>query len=494
VLISLATTEERRILPATSQRFFRRKYARPLRKALYFARAEGMRATLRKYRSKKIEQKIETAQHIIVARIANGDGRTVIGFTRHLGGARRFDPELVFESPVELRLDEITLNDVTLELLESYLPVPACVVTERLRTSIIEANPGLRAAPSEVLGEQVTTPRSADKSVHRNGRGAVGGGVFLLGFGGYVREQVAPHFRGQVVLAVDHKAELIAENLRPEFALCEMLEEALPQIAAADAPLVIIATYHSDHASNALRVLEANPRARIFIEKPMSVSLADAELLAARRAAGAWIDVGYNRRYASLVRVMRQKLRGVSGPVVFSALVKELKVPETHWYLWPTQGTRVTGNACHWIDLACHLIHADASELTLLNTGDTTSLSILFSDGSLATIVATDKGDDLRGVRELIEVRASGDTYVLDDFARLTHEGDGHRQRITRLRRDKGHAAMYQDLKRRWLSGEAPRYPQRDVMRVCEITWRASQMLQYGERQHRLEIAGAPSQ
>jgi predicted dehydrogenase len=159
-----------------------------------------------------------------------------------------------------------------------------------------------------------------------------------------------------------------------------------------------------------------------------------------------------------------------------------LKLPPTHWYLWPNQGTRVTGNVCHWLDLAYHLIGVTPLEMTLAQTGDTVTLAVKFEDGSLATIVATDHGDDLPGVTERIEVRGGGTTMVVDDFRRLEVSSAAGRSVRRRLRRDKGHAAMYEDLRRRWLADASPAYPTEDLYRVGSLTEAASEMLRGGER------------
>jgi len=82
----------------------------------------------------------------------------------------------------------------------------------------------------------------------------------------------------------------------------------------------------------------------------------------------------------------------LSRPLIFSAIVKEPKIPQTHWYFWQNQGTRITGNVCHWIDLAFFLIGSRVTEINLLNTGDSVSIGLVFQDGSLATIVASDIG------------------------------------------------------------------------------------------------------
>jgi predicted dehydrogenase len=293
---------------------------------------------------------------------------------------------------------------------------------------------------------------------------------------------VLRHFRGDVVMALDYRAELIRRVGAPVPEVTDSFERVLARLAEDAAPLVIISTYHSDHCWMALRVLDANPGARVFIEKPPVVGWEGLEELLARRWAGAWIDVGFNRRYAPLLTRVRTETAALPRPLVMTALVKELKIPPTHWYLWPNQGTRITGNVCHWLDLAYHLIGGEAKELTLAETGDTVTLAVLFGDGSLATIVATDVGDDLPGVTERIEVRGGETTIVLDDFRRLEVASARGRMVRRRLRREKGHGAMYGDLRRRWLEGGPPRYPLEDLYWVPALTARASALLREGGR------------
>jgi len=230
----------------------------------------------------------------------------------------------------------------------------------------------------------------------------------------------------------------------------------------------------------AIEALERNQEARVFIEKPAAVELHDVVRLSQIRRSGAWIDLGYNRRYAPLASTLHHYVASLPRPLVLTFLVKEIKLAPTHWYFWPNQGTRVTGNACHWIDLSYWLVGCPPVECTLLNSGDTVVLGIRFSDDSLATILATDYGDDTKGVEEVLEVRAGGTTATLTDFRTLEIRSPDGRQNFVHLRRDKGHARMYADLKSRWLTGGEPRYSADDLYWVGYLTATFTEMLRKG--------------
>lgn len=475
-LVERRPDQTHRIPVMVHERHHRAKYRRPLRKALFFALREGIGETLRKVRSKALERRIEAAQEILVCGWGEeGDRR--MGVTRDLGGVPRFHPELVFRSSPGRSVDDVELGAATRSLLEAYLPVPDCPLAEEAARAIRSENPWLEPAPPPTVPRQPPAPAQGTRTRPE---------VFLLGFGGYVREQILPTFRGDVAGAVDHKAELIrALGGGAGFPLVRDLEALLPGIAAAERPLVIVATYHSDHAPAALAVLDANPEARVFIEKPATLTLDQAEALASRRESGAWVDVGFNRRHAPFTGPLVDAARRLPGPLVFSALVKELKIPSSHWYRWPNQGTRVMGNVCHWVDLAHHLIQApcesvraDAGRVKSDGPDDhgTVSATLRFGDGSLATLVASELGDDLGGVTEHLELRGAGTTVVVDDYRRLEVRGDG-RRRIRRGRRDRGHRAMYRGLRRRWLEGGPPEYPGDHLVEVTRACVRVVEAL-----------------
>lgn len=485
-----AVVAERRIAPGAFERHFAEKFRRPLRKALFFAWREGLGTAIRKSRSKVAERRIERGQALMVAEVETG-GERLLGVTRSLGGPLRFDPRLLFRArDGETSPERMVLTPEALALLEAYLPVPECPLAEALAAAVAAGNAGLEAAEvcgGDPMAEGVQGGRPA-VGVRPRGRP----GVYFLGFGGYIREQVLPHFRGDVVAALDHKAALIRAATAPAFPVHDDPSEILDAIARDPRPLVIVATYHSEHARLARTVLDANPVAAVVVEKPAALTAAEGAALAALRRGGAWIEVGYNRRHAPLTIALREGFRDVPRPWVFTATIKELKLPASHWYLWDNQGTRLSGNVCHWLDLARYLIGAAPREVSAVGTDESVVVSVAFGDGSVAAITASAYGDDLRGVTERIELRGAGAAGVVDDFHELALSRAGRTRRIRRRLRDKGHAAMYREVRRRWLAGEEPAYAAEDLEVVARMTEAAVEALRHGAPSAMKDVAVGP--
>ncbi len=479
LLVAPPVVQEKRWRPQQFPRHYAEKYQYPIHKAFFFVLNEGVATTLRKYHSKAVEREIEHDQVIVTALLEVG-GQRYLGFTRRLGGPLVFHTRLIFELGAGHDISEVRLSEAAVRMMESFVPVPSCPLPEGLPGLIVRENLFLRPITSAAAWERFAVQPKPAPPVPRNG------GVFLVGFGGYVREYVLPYVAGRVAAAVDYKARLIQKHLTVDFPVYTALAEVRGQIAVAKEPLVVISTYHSDHARVAFEVLDANPKACVFIEKPAAVELADALRLAELRRQGAWIDVGYNRRYPAFTQVLRDACVALPRPCVVNMLVKELRLPASHWYFWPNQGTRITGNVCHWIDLAVYLMQAAPTELTLLHTGDTIAAALLFSDGSLVNITATDFGHGLRGVEEWIEVRGGDTTLTLLDFKQLVMRSGATSKSISRWRRDKGHAAMYRDLSLRWAARAAPLYPAEDIVQVTRICGRLSEMMTWGIRSDKL--------
>ena len=100
------------------------------------------------------------------------------------------------------------------------------------------------------------------------------------------------------------------------------------------------------------------------------------------------------------------------------------------------------GEACHFVDLLFYLTGSPIvnSDITFLDgdlSGDTFVISLRFNDGSIASINYFSNGSSLVP-KEDLRVYASGDTFHLSNFRKLTHYS-GHRKRSFRSSFDKGH-------------------------------------------------------
>ena len=246
-------------------------------------------------------------------------------------------------------------------------------------------------------------------------------------------------------------------------------------IAELHAPgLVVVATAHDSHAHLACTALKAGHR--VFVEKPPAVTAQDVHPLAAGCAPPGAVEIGFNRRYHPLVRRARARLRQESGPTSISCTVKELAFEPDHWYFWPNQGTRITGNLCHWIDLAVFLIDGSPMPVSLTlsprlpgtepGSDEERVLTVTFEDGSLLTVLATIRGDDIRGVQEQMEIRRGHATITIDDLWKLRVRSDGIERYGRTLFRDKAHTTMYREGLGRIKAGQPAVYPVRDMVVV----------------------------
>ncbi len=140
----------------------------------------------------------------------------------------------------------------------------------------------------------------------------------------------------------------------------------LQRLSEYEAPMLLIATYHATHLEIAELALSINPATRIMLEKPPVATIEQLHRLDRLRRGGAYIEIGYNRRHPDMITQARDRLASEDGPIVMTAIVKVPRIPPSHWYFWPSQGTRVTGNACHWIDLGRYFIRAAPERLILM--------------------------------------------------------------------------------------------------------------------------------
>jgi predicted dehydrogenase len=208
-----------------------------------------------------------------------------------------------------------------------------------------------------------------------------------------------------------------------------------------------------------------------------------AELMRANPGA---IEIGFNRRHHPLVGKARAQLRRDSGPTSITCTVKELNFAEDHWYFWPNQGTRITGNLCHWIDLAVYLIDGNPLPVSVTlsprmpgtepGSDEERVLTVTFEDGSLLTVLGTTRGDDIRGVQEQLDIRRGHTTIAIDDLWKYRVRQDGIERFSRTLFRDKAHTTMYREGLGRIVTGQPALYSVRDMVVVSAIQIAASDL------------------
>jgi predicted dehydrogenase/threonine dehydrogenase-like Zn-dependent dehydrogenase len=251
-----------------------------------------------------------------------------------------------------------------------------------------------------------------------------------------------------------------------------------------------ILTRHNVHAAQTLAALQAGKN--VFVEKPLAINpeqLAEVHegLLADKNQL---LTVGFNRRFAPLAQELSAFFSERKEPLVAHFRVNAGYIPLTHWLHDPEiGGGRIIGEGCHFVDFLAFLVGQAPQTVSahcLPDGGsyreDNVVLTFEFPDGSLGTVSYLANGDKAFP-KERVEVFAGGRVAVLDDFRALELVHNGRRKMIrSRLRQDKGHAAIWQAFVDAIVKGGEAPIPYEHIFGVTQATFAAIQSLRSGEK------------
>lgn len=498
-----------------------RQQRRPGRKVAVFLFTDGPRSTFRKARTKREEPRFTGDLRVVLALgraggadYGSGTGRRVVALVPRVAAcAEQFvvHPGLVTGVPENFGVAELeraaarllpyaeTLNMLGRQnFLYSGMTPPAEL--GGLLEKAVKGDTAPGSAPTALRPPVGESPAAigavpADTVLRlRPARLGTGMPVAVLGGGDYTRTEIIPGLRraGLSLFAVANREPQIAALVGRGFGFAVVTTDSERAISELPAPgLVVVATAHDSHTELACSALKAGHR--VFLEKPPVVTDEDARrLAAAMRSHPGKVEIGFNRRYHPLVRKARSRLRRETGPTSITCVVKELNFEHDHWYFWPNQGTRVTGNLCHWIDLAVYLMHGSPLPVSVTlsprvpgtepGNDEERVLVVTFEDGSLLTVLGTTRGDDIRGVQEHLDIRRGRVSIVIDDLWKLRIRSEGIERYSRTIFRDKAHTAMYREGLGRVVAGKVASYSVRDMVVVSAIQIAASDLVRSDQR------------
>ena len=180
----------------------------------------------------------------------------------------------------------------------------------------------------------------------------------------------------------------------------------------------------------------------MFVEKPLAVDpdQLQAILAAVADSGNDRLMVGFNRRFAPLLVDLKAAFGARSGPVQVRYDVNAGRLEAGSWYAQPEEGSRLVGEGCHFVDTISWWLDQDPVAVFAAATGDPddTASTLLYPDGSVATI-AYQTGGDPRAPKELFQVTGDGQVARLHNFQRTELWRGGRRQvRRSRTGIDKG--------------------------------------------------------
>jgi predicted dehydrogenase len=271
----------------------------------------------------------------------------------------------------------------------------------------------------------------------RLGEGTIGAAV--IGAGEFARAVILPALgkaRDIDLRAVaslhGHTATHSAERFGAGYATTDP-----EQIFSDDAVQAVwITTPHESHAGLAVRALEAGKH--VFLEKPVALTVSDAQRVVRAAASDQILTVGFNRRFAPGSSVVAKHTRG-SGPMQVSYRVRGDSLPEGHWLDDPALGGgRLLGEAVHFLDWMAWLIGAEPKRVHATGSPEQAQVHTEFADGSLGALAYTTSGAS-GTPKERVEVLAGDVTAVINDFNSVTLVDGASRAKTVRAQ-GKGHA------------------------------------------------------
>jgi len=270
-------------------------------------------------------------------------------------------------------------------------------------------------------------------------------GVAFVGAGNYAKAVLLPALekapsvdRRTIVTSTGPSAQRTAER----FGFSSCGTDPAEVFADASVDIVFITTQHDSHAALAEAALRAGKA--VWLEKPVGLSMEEVESVARTvDETDGFLMVGYNRRFSSHARAVRETFIKRSGPMAIQYVIAAGATPGGTWLTDPkVGGGRIVGEVCHFIDLCTYLVGQNPSHIQARalgrdpETDDSTMALLSYPDGSTASIsYLANASSDLP--KERWEVHADGKSAACENF-KLTTLPNG--TKVRGVNQDKGQA------------------------------------------------------
>ena len=234
-------------------------------------------------------------------------------------------------------------------------------------------------------------------NVREIGFGIVGAGMVTR----YHAEAIARTEGARLVAVCRSNPEQVAEAEERFGVPCELGYEAL--LARPDVDAVCICTPSGLHAAQAIAAARA--RKHVLLEKPMALTLADADAtITACREAGVVLQIAQQRRTDPLFRAIHDAVEaGAFGRMVLGTISAPYNRTESYYESADWRGTwaldgggALMNQSIHLVDLLVWYMgdveevraHADTL-VRPIEVEDTVAATLRFANGALGSIVAT---------------------------------------------------------------------------------------------------------
>lgn len=246
---------------------------------------------------------------------------------------------------------------------------------------------------------------------------------------------------------------------------------------------VFITTQHNTHAKLVCDALDNGKN--VFVEKPLAITPEEVQTIKdkyselAKSGSAPALMVGFNRRFSPLTVKMKELLRGESYPLAINITVNSGFIPGDHWTQdMSVGGGRIIGETCHFIDLARFFTGSeivDSSLIALKGSPDTTTISLKFKCGSIASIQYFANGAS-SFPKERVEVFCGGKILQLDNFLKLKGFGWKNFKSMKLWKQDKGQTECCRQFLDSLANGSPVPITPSEIFEVAKISVELSEM------------------
>lgn len=240
-----------------------------------------------------------------------------------------------------------------------------------------------------------------------------------------------------------------AERLTNFYGFKKVLNSVEAVLGDSNLSTIFIASNHASHTPYATAALEKG--IDVYVEKPIAVSFSQlVNLKQAAAASKASLYAGYNRPFSPAVQELADILRNTQQPLTLSCYVHGHQLDDEHWYRNAEEGTRICGNAGHWIDLAIHIftlvhngipLHYEATYLPAdpSEPDDNFSLQFTTSTKDLFQLTMSSRIEPYGGIREHLELQSGSISASIDDFQLMQYSVGNKKVKRQYKHKDPGH-------------------------------------------------------
>ena len=301
----------------------------------------------------------------------------------------------------------------------------------------------------------------------------------VIGAGNFTRQVLLPALAqtSAKLQSIVSSGGVTAADLGRKFHFERAGTDARASIQDSDTHLLAVTTRHNTHASFVRDALQSGKA--VFVEKPLCLQRSELDAIVQdyKAAKEPFVMVGFNRRFAPLVRSMVPLLRASSEPKAFVYTVNAGFIPADHWTQDPAiGGGRLLGEGCHFIDLLRFLADAPIQSAQVhytqpsgANSMDTFSIQMAFADGSVGTVHYFANGSK-SFPKERLEVFCGGGVLQLDNFRTLQGFGWKGFSKQKSSGQDKGHHQELKAVVEALEQGKTAPIPFGEIVEVTDVS------------------------